>query len=309
MKTFLIAAAAVCVGSALVSSGAYGRTWRVNTTGTGDAPTIAAALDGCAAGDSVLVAAGSYELDSHLFFPKEDITLVSEAGAAATVLERAGTAPVLVLVETGSVVEGFTFESVFLGGGTSFTHGGRISNNIFHGSGDPNSFAMSFWEHYGTTISGNIICSYGEGIGLSESSSFIFEHNTIMGCGIAIRLDGSYPWNTVRHNLIVGNDYGIDLSGGVAGDVSCNDVFGNSIANYMQGTDPTGTNGNISVDPQFCAVDPAASGNFVLQSDSPCAPGNHPDGASCGIIGACPVGCGEISVKRASWGAIKAIYR
>lgn len=308
MKTWIIAALAVSIGSAVVSPGAHGRTWRVNEAGTGDAPSIAAALDSCAAGDSVLVAAGNYEIDSNLLIG-DRVTLVSQAGAAATVLERSGATTVGALVGTESIVEGFTFKSVLFAGGTSFSHDGRISNNIIRGTGDHSECAMCFWEYGRMTISGNCIYSYGGGIGLSESSEFIFDHNTITDCGTAISLDGSYPWNTIRNNLIVGNKYGINLSGGVAGEVSCNNVFGNSIGNYVYGTDPTGMNGNISVDPQFCAVDPPGSGNFLLQSDSPCAPGNHPNGTSCGLIGAYPVGCQEISVKPASWGTIKSIFR
>jgi hypothetical protein len=260
------------------------------------------------AGDSVLVAAGNYQIDSNLLIG-ERVTLVSQAGATATVLEHSGAATVGVFVGTESVVEGFTLKSVFFGEGMSFGHGGRISNNILRGSGNPNEYAMLFWEFGGMTISGNCIYSYGGGIILMESSQFIFDHNTITACGTALSLDGTYPWNTIRNNLIVGNKYGIDLSGGVAGDVSCNDVFGNSVANYLQGTDPTGTNGNVSVDPQFCAVDPSGSGNFLLQSDSPCSPGHHPNGTSCGLIGAYPVGCGAVSVKPATWGTIKSIFR
>jgi hypothetical protein len=291
-----------------LSSAGHTRTWRVNAAGTGDAPSIAAALDSCATGDSVLVAPGNYEIDSNLFIDTR-VTLVSEAGAQATVLERAA-APVGLLIGTDSVIEGFTLDSIFISAGASFGSGGRISNNVLHGSGNQYEHAMSFWEYGGMTISGNCIYSYGGGITLSESSSFIFDHNTIMACGTAISLDGSWPWNTIRNNLLVGNNYGINLGGGeVVGEVSCNNVFGNSIANYIYGTDPTGTNGNISVDPQFCAVDPPGSGNFLLQSDSPCAPGNHPDGYPCGLIGARPVGCGAISVKQTSWGAIKAIYK
>jgi len=306
MKLSSVVAIALIV---FLSPAGHTRTWRVNAAGTGDAPSIAAALDSCATGDSVRVAAGSYQINSHLFFQKERITLVSEAGAEATVLERGGTAPVGVFIGIDSVVEGFTFNSILFGNNGSWTHDGRISKNILHGSGSPYESAIGFWQHYGTTISGNCIYGYGSGISLSESSGFIFDHNTITACGTALSLDGSWPWNTIRNNLIVGNERGIDLSGGVVGEVSCNNVFGNSIANYLQGTDPTGTNGNISVDPQFCAADPPGSGNFLLQSDSPCAPGNHPDAYPCGLIGARPVGCGAISVKQTSWGAIKSIYK
>jgi hypothetical protein len=309
MKTWVIVAIAVSIGASIGPPGVHGRTWRVNAAGTGDARTIAAALDSCAAGDSVLVAAGEYQIDSHMIIGDDQVTLVSEAGAAATVLE-CGSAPVYVLVGTESIIDGFTFNSIRFGNNGSWTHGGRISNNILRGSGDPYESAMHFWQHYGTTISGNCIYSYGGGIGLSESSEFIFDHNTIMDCGTALAPDASWPWNTIVNNLIVGNAVGIDFGHeDLVGTIACNNVFGNSTANYLNGTDPTGTNGNISIDPEFCAVDPPGSGNFLLQSDSPCAPGNHPDGVSCGLIGACPVGCDKVSIEPASWGAIKSIYR
>ncbi len=307
MKKWLIAALVVSIGSTLCATSVHGRTWHVNAAGTGDAHSIAAALDSCSAGDSVLVAAGNYQIDSHLLIDGR-VTLVSEAGAEATVLGRAS-APVLIMIGNDSVLEGFTLESIFISEGASFGRGGRISNNILRGTGDPYEYGMIFWLYEGMTISGNCIYSYGSGIALQESSGFIFIHNTITACGTGLSLDGTYPWNTIRNNLVVGNNYGVNLSGGVVGEVSCNNVFGNSIANYLQGTDPTGTNGNISVDPQFCAVDPPGSGNFFLQSDSPCVPGNHPDGAPCGLIGAYPVGCEGVSIERTSWGAIKSIYR
>jgi parallel beta-helix repeat protein len=290
-----------------LSPAGHARTWRVNEAGTGDAPSIAAALDSCAAGDSVLVAPGDYQIDSDLFIDSR-VTLVSETGAEATVLERAAAA-VGLLIGNDSVVEGFTLDSIYISEGMSFQSGGRISNNILRGSGNQYEHAMGFWECGGMTISGNCIYSYGGGIVLQESSGFIFEYNTITACGTALTLDGSYPGNTIRNNLIVGNDYGINLGWDAGATVSCNTVFGNSIANYIYGTDPTGTNGNISVDPQVCAADPPGSGNFFLQSDSPCAPGNHPDAYPCGLIGARPVGCGAVSVKQTSWGAIKAIYK
>jgi hypothetical protein len=49
--------------------------------------------------------------------------------------------------------------------------------------------------------------------------------------------------------------------------------------------------------------------NFTLQEDSPCAPGRHPDGVSCGTIGALQVGCGTVLVKARTWSQIKAMYR
>ena len=87
---------------------------------------------------------------------------------------------------------------------------------------------------------------------------------------------------------------------------SCVDIFGN------QGGDWTGAiagqlgiNGNLSADPNFCS---AGSDDYYLQSNSPCAPGNHPSGDSCGTIGRFGVGCGTVATKERTWGAIKSIY-
>ena len=72
-----------------------------------------------------------------------------------------------------------------------------------------------------------------------------------------------------------------------------------------------GHDGNICVDPLFCAPE---GGDFRLQEDSPCAPGGE-----CDRIGAWPVGCGACSIPDASddapsettpsWGEIKAMFR
>lgn len=46
---------------ALLSGPARTRTWYVNISGTGDAPTIEAAVDSAVSGDTVLVGPGHYE--------------------------------------------------------------------------------------------------------------------------------------------------------------------------------------------------------------------------------------------------------
>jgi len=96
-------------------------------------------------------------------------------------------------------------------------------------------------------------------------------------------LRGLYSYD-LDDNLIVFNDVGVSSWTGTGLAASCNDVFGNS-SNYLADTDPTGTNGNISTHPQYCAFDPLASMNFLLQSNSPCSPGNQPDGYACGLMG------------------------
>lgn len=66
----------------------------------------------------------------------------------------------------------------------------------------------------------------------------------------------------------------------------CCDLYGNAGGDWVGNiTGQYGINGNISEDPLFCARD---SEDYILRSDSPCAPGVNPE---CGLIGAWPVGC------------------
>ncbi len=91
-------------------------------------------------------------------------------------------------------------------------------------------------------------------------------------------------------------------------ELACCNIFGNAGGDWVgipvEGE--LGLRGNFSADPLFCD---AAAGDFTLSSQSPCLPGNHPDGADCGLIGAFGQGCGSVSVEPSSWGAIKEMYR
>jgi predicted outer membrane repeat protein len=87
---------------------------------------------------------------------------------------------------------------------------------------------------------------------------------------------------------------------------ACNDTYRNPVSNDLP---PTGIDGggNFTADPLFCGnVD---SMNYTLAAASPCLPGNHPTGGSCGQIGAYGPGCAPVSVQERSWGQIKAMYR
>jgi hypothetical protein len=95
---------------------------------------------------------------------------------------------------------------------------------------------------------------------------------------------------SVRNNIISSNsNFGLSCFNPAPGSITCNDVWDNS-PNYEAGCpDPTGTDGNISLDPMFCDVD---ARDLRLGEDSPCAPG----ASACGLIGAqsvCSVGGGE----------------
>lgn len=96
----------------------------------------------------------------------------------------------------------------------------------------------------------------------------------------------------------------VDGSGDLGTILGCTDIFGNSGGDWVgEIADQLWTQGNLWADPEFCGV--PGSGNFYLQSDSPCAPG----GNECSVqIGARPVGCESVGMRDTSWGAIKAQY-
>ncbi len=276
------------------------RTWRVNHEGTGDAQTIQGALDSCSAGDSVLVGPGTYSQSTIDLKGKSNLTILGEAGAESTAL----TSSSLYIMDLGGsswvTVRGFLFENGTSGILLNISHDCFIDDNVFRN--------MTFRAVYGEKssfieFSNNLVYSNAHGIVLASGSNGItLSNNTIVHNtgGEGFFCDG--PGVYLYANIIAFNNFGVQAFCNL---YHCNDVFGNG-TNYI--TDPTGTNGTISVDPLFCGASPELSGNYFLQSSSPCAPGNHPGGFSCGVIGRSPVNC-EVSIQKKSWGSIKAMYR
>jgi predicted outer membrane repeat protein len=125
--------------------------------------------------------------------------------------------------------------------------------------------------------------------------------------GGAIYCEDSSP--TLNNTIIAfSNGTAVSCSGSSSVTISCCCVYGNSGGDWVDCiAGQEGVNGNFWADPQFCGV--TGSGNYYLQSDSPCAPGNHPDEMSCGLIGAFPVLCGSVSTREATWGEIKTMYK
>jgi hypothetical protein len=154
-------------------------------------------------------------------------------------------------------------------------------------------------------VRGNVFYHVGLAMHLRVGPGVTIEANTFDGSLEAFYCDGASP--VIRRNIVLHSDVGLGCWAGAAPTFECNDMFDVNHPVDGQCSDPTGMNGNIAVDPQFCGV--ADSGNYYLQADSPCAPGNHPDGTACDVIGAFGVGCGAVPVKTATWGAVKSLYR
>lgn len=90
---------------------------------------------------------------------------------------------------------------------------------------------------------------------------------------------------------------------------TCCDIYGNEGGDWIPAiADQCGVDGNFSACPSFCN---AGLGDLQLCDESPCLPGNHPQGEDCGLIGAWAEGCscGPTEAEHATWGTIKAMYR
>lgn len=277
-------------------------TWIVKSDGSGDAPTIQAAIDSAFAGDTILVFAGLY-VENSIFINKDQLTLISKEGPENTILEDSDPPPNILGLSNSShvVVKGFTFRNCVWTALTLYQcyniliEDNIFSNNVLH--------AIYVELCSNVTIKECLLYENSNGIYMLGNGC-ILSNNTIShnaGDGVCLQAIATYE---LSNNLIVYNDMGVTTGIGSSIICSCNNVF-NYGFNYTIDPDPTGTNGNISIDPQYCAFDPPGSGNFYIQSDSPCLPGNHPIGYPCGLIGKYSAGCGETSVKSESWGKIK----
>lgn len=90
--------------------------------------------------------------------------------------------------------------------------------------------------------------------------------------------------------------------------MQCCNLFGNAGGDWEATcvAPQEGVDGNFSADPLFCD---AEGRDFTLDGGSPCLPGQHPEGADCGLIGALDRGCGATASSTTSWGSVKALYR
>jgi len=161
------------------------RTWYVLEDGSGDAPTIQAAIDSSSNGDSVLVAPGHYL--ENLNLRGRRIHLRSESGPGATILDGSGKPTAVIICKSGetneTIIEGLTIT-----GGTGFENqrwGGGV-------------FCLEAWPIIrGNVIRENRVNSGGGGIEYCNS-------NHPDGVGV---IEG----NLIEHNVSVANGAGIDL--------------------------------------------------------------------------------------------------
>lgn len=238
--------------------GAQGTVWYVHPDSA--LSTIQGGLDSCAAGDTVLVAAGTYP--ENIFWPAvSGIKLLSESGSGVTVIDgRRATCvlyfPGLTPVDTTTVVRGFAIRNgeAASGGGICLVQSSpRLEQNVVEGCS----------------------ATWGGGIYCGGSSSPLIVEDSILGCAAAhgggvYCGDGSGPtlfgnaiagnspdgiccvrssgYARISYNTIAGNSqYGIDCRRATA------EIAGNRIAGHS----------SAGIICQFSGANPLVSGNTI----------------------------------------------
>lgn len=163
----------------LVASAA---TLRVDCDGGGDHTTIGEAAAMASPGDTILVAAGTYTGPSNrdIDIPHAGLHLLSEAGAAATVIDCESAGRALVIRKPGVTVRGFTFT------GGSSQQGGAI----WIGAVSPTFVDCGFAEN-SAEAGGAFYCGLGSA---PEVECCVFAGNSATSYGGAVYFRGSRPF-------------------------------------------------------------------------------------------------------------------
>jgi hypothetical protein len=363
------------------------RTWNVNASGTGDVPTIQAAIDAAGNGDEIVVAPGTYTWASQghtddygmIYFETYvgGFTLRSSGGPEVTILDAQYQGRVMFIqAHNDIVVDGFTFVNgvapvnydaggglighlaspvirncIFTGNsaqqGGGFWFGGVSApvvedclfygNRAYYGGGvflinssttgtftdcvirdnEAESRGGGLMVHnYNFKIEDSAICANisldsGGGITVSQSEPGVITHCTISendaddGGSIQLMAEANIKLNC----SIISNSYSggaISLWEGTVIDVE-NSVFWNNAGGDSIPEGGIDSGNNLVIDPQFCGT--IGSGNWKLQTDSPCLRRNHPTGFLCNQIGTYRADCGTVGTEKSSWGAIRNKFR
>lgn len=278
---FLRSGVLVAVGWLALSPGfAHATRFAVRADGTGDAPTIQAAIDLAATGDSVMLDPGTYvgAGNRDISYHGKGVTVMSSAGRDVTIIDCQGLGRGFIFNTNepySALLQDLTIEN-----GSATQGGGIYVSNLAHtlvqhcvirACHATRGGGIYCGDQSANTIRDNLIegntASYGGGISDDQFCFSFFENNTIQDNTATIEGGGFYSENDtgdtfLTDNVIDGNS--APKGGGIAARGFFLDVSGGRI------TDNSGLGAGIYVN--------AGRGNF----ESIVIAGNHGAGAHLG---------------------------
>ncbi len=232
-------------------------------------------MDSSAAGDTLLVAPGDYQIESILV--ADGIAVVGEEGALRTRLhpfpgQLGGLSCTDLSIPT--FISGIWFDG-------------------FDSGGDEGVGAINILNCFSVSIR-HCVFSKNDyaGISILTQQEVVVENCTFADNSHALNVVSGGGW--LGHNIFWDPIDGLELSFVIV----CNDVLS------IQDVPALLRSANFSADPLFCAT-----GDYRIGSGSPCVSGASPLGGSCQLIGAIPPDCTITPVETRTWGSIKALYR
>ncbi len=269
----------------------------VYSDGSGDAPTIAAAIAMAADGQTIRVFEGTY-YEENLLVDGKNITF--QYGGNIPVIEApvAGSG-------TGLTVRNVTNLTIFGLHFKGFEKGLVIEDGVvsvwssyFSGCSTAVEVAGSSSDPYFVMT---LVDSCGTGFDITGGTEIQVASVTIANCSTGIQISGGTT--ILEKSIVYRCDTGADYMGGSVSFL-CNDFWENG-ADYS-GCSPGTT--DFSALPRFCYEADGSPGLYYLHVDSPCWSYNNDCGVNVGAFTSV-AGCSGTAVTRSTWGEIKALYR
>lgn len=297
MKSLSLALAVI---ASLGTATALAATYDVYPDGSGEMPTIQAAIDFAVTGDGIRVFSGTYYEDD-LLIEGKDLTLVSQGGLAVLVSSLPGSNTGMTIRNVGTAFTMTGFEFRGYGRGVVMDNAAATfwySNIVECGTGIEMTGAPD-----SPRVMYCLVDSCGTGVLVSEAfSGALLRNMTIVNCGTGIEFSGGAI--DIRQNIVYGCDLGMSCSESPSGFVFCNNFWLNDadVEGLCAGAP------DLTALPMFCFAAGGAPGPYYLHEDSPCWAENNTCGYDIGAFVQLP-GCSGTAVEHTTWGAIKRIYR
>jgi hypothetical protein len=266
----------VCGGIGALDVGCTSSIVTVCHDGSGDYPTIQAAVDAIPSYDVVELCNGVFTGVGN-----RDIDF---GGKAVTVRSGSGK-PDSCVIDCQGAGRGFHFH-------TAETASAQVRDLTVTNGHTSNGGAILCESATptiaGCVLRGNTADQNGGAIACTGGAAPVVENSTLAGnsaaSGAGLHSSDSAP--VVTHTIVAFSAAGeaVGCAGSGTATLSCCDVFGNAGGDWVGCISGMGSSdGNFSSDPLFCD---SAAGNYELYSNSPCV-----DAVGCGQVGANGTGC------------------